>query len=271
MNLRLSSGNYKIFTFEDFISINAHKGISHKVLHNLLSYHLKRGHIMRIRRGLYCIVPEGINPDDCPVDSFLVTSKMTTDAILAYRTALDFLGKLHTITNEFLYLSKKNESKPFIFRGNTYRAVSIPSALKKSDQIEYGVQSMVRGEQKVRVTSLERTFVDVLDRPHLCGSWEEIWRSLENIEYLDLDKVVEYALLLHNTTTIAKVGFFLETHREEWMVQDSYLNELQRYIPKKPLYLERGLKEPHKLIIRWNLIVPRSIINRQWEEPHADT
>jgi predicted transcriptional regulator of viral defense system len=66
MNLRLSSGNYKIFTFEDFISINAHKGISHKVLHNLLTYHLKQGHIMRIRRGLYCIVPEGINPNDCP-------------------------------------------------------------------------------------------------------------------------------------------------------------------------------------------------------------
>src|SRR5262249_46280322 len=123
MTLNLSSGQFKIFTFEDFTLANAHKKISHKTLYNLFFYHLKQGHIMRIRRGLYCIVPQGINPRDCPVDSFLVTSKVTTDAILAYRTALDFFGKLHTITNEFLYLSKKNESKPFIFRGNTYRAV----------------------------------------------------------------------------------------------------------------------------------------------------
>jgi predicted transcriptional regulator of viral defense system len=271
MSLNLSSGQFKIFTFEDFVSSHAHKNTTHETLYNLLFYHQKKGHIMRIRRGLYCVVPQGINPHDCPVDSFLVTSKMTADAVLAYRTALDFFGKLHTITNEFLYLSKKNESKPFIFRGITYRAISIPTALKKSDQIEYGVECLGRGEQKVRVTSLERTFVDILDRPRLCGSWEEIWRSFENIEYLDLDKVVEYALLLHNTTTIAKVGFFLETHREEWMVSESYLNELQRHLSKKPLYLERGLKEPHKLITQWNLIVPLSIINRQWEEPHADT
>lgn len=271
MSLNLSAGQFKIFTFEDFALANAHKEIAHETLHSLLSYHQKQGHITRIRRGLYCIVPQGINPTDCPVDSFLVTSKMTQDATLAYRTALDFFGKLHTITNEFVYLSKKNESKPFIFRGVTYRAISIPTALKKSDQIEYGVQFVSRGEQKVRVTSLERTFVDVLDRPRLCGSWEEIWRSLENIEYLDLDKVVEYALLLHNTTTIAKVGFFLETHREEWMIPDACLNELQRHLPKKPLYLERGLKEPHKLITQWNLIIPLSIIDRQWEEPHADT
>lgn len=271
MSLNLSAGPFKIFTFEDFVLANAHKEIAHETLHNLLFYHQKQGHIMRLRRGLYCIIPNGIKPVDCPVDSFLVTSKMAPDAILAYRTALDFFGNLHTITNEFLYLSKKNESKPFIFRGVTYRSVSIPTALRKSDQSEYDVKSIGRGEQKVQVTSLERTFVDILDRPRLCGSWEEIWRSLENIEYLDLDKVVEYALLLHNRTTIAKVGFFLETHREEWMVPDSCLNELKKHLPSQPLYLERDLKEPHKLITQWNLIVPLSIINRQWEEPHADT
>lgn len=60
----------------------------------------------------------------------------------------------------------------------------------------------------LRVTSLERTLVDVLDRPDLSGSWEEIWRSLESIEFFDLDQVITYALLLGNATTAAKVGFF---------------------------------------------------------------
>ena len=43
---------------------------------------------------------------------------------------------------------------------------------------------------KIAVTTLERTFVDMLDRPHLSGSWEEIWKSFENIEYLDLNQVI---------------------------------------------------------------------------------
>jgi hypothetical protein len=38
--------------------------------------------------------------------------------------------------------------------------------------------------------------VDVLDRPRLSGGWEEVWRSLETIPFLDLDQVVQYALLL---------------------------------------------------------------------------
>lgn len=270
MDFNLSTGHYKFFTFEDFVLANAHKDIVHGTLHSLLSYHLSKGHIMRIRRGLYCIVPQGINPNNCPVDSFLVTSKMSPDAILAYRTALDFFGKLHTITNEFLYLSKKNESKPFVFKGITYRAVSTPSSLKKSREIEYDVQSISRGEQKVRVTSLERTFVDVLDRPRLCGSWEEIWRSFEGIEYLNLDKVLEYTAFLNNGTTASKVGFFLEAHREPWMVPEEYLKKLEQFIPRRPHYIERGRKESQELIKRWNLIVPRSLIYQEWEEPNAD-
>jgi predicted transcriptional regulator of viral defense system len=83
--------------------------------------------------------------------------------------------------------------------------------------------------QQVLVTSLERTLVDVLDRPYLCGSWEEIWLSLESIEYLDMDQVLKYAFLLANSTTIAKLGFFLETHREPLMIPEYYFDQLHKH------------------------------------------
>jgi predicted transcriptional regulator of viral defense system len=70
---------------------------------------------------------------------------------------------------------------------------------------------------ELRIASLERTLVDALDRPDLSGSREEIWRSLESVEFFNLDKVVEYGLLLGNATTGAKVGFFLEQHRKPLM------------------------------------------------------
>lgn len=72
---------------------------------------------------------------------------------------------------------------------------------------------MDRAGLSVRVTSLERTLVDVLVRPDLGGGWEEIWRSLEMVEFFDLDVVIDYTLLFENATTAAKVGFFLELRR----------------------------------------------------------
>lgn len=142
--------------------------------------------------------------------------------------------------------------------------------MKVADQETFGVQSIDRLGQPVFVTSLERTLVDVLDRPYLCGSWEEIWLSLEGIEYLDLDQVLKYALLLANSTTIAKLGFFLETHREALMIPEHYLEELRKHCPIKPHYMDRIQNQPQKMITKWNLVVPLSLINRSWEEPNAN-
>ncbi len=97
---------------------------------------------------------------------------------------------------------------PVTFRFHVFRGVSFPQPLCRAEKIDFGVTTVDRDGLEVRVTSLERTLLDVLDQPALSGSWEEIWRSLEAIEFFDLDKVVEYALLLGNATTIAKVGFY---------------------------------------------------------------
>lgn len=209
-------------------------------------------------------------PLHCPIDPFLVASKMAEDAVIAYGSALDLHGNLHTTQSRVIYLTKKRVMASFDFRDIKYLAVAIPSALKAVGQETFGVQSMDRLGQQVLVTSLERTLVDVLDRPYLCGSWEEIWLSLEGIECLDLDQLLKYALLLTNSTTIAKLGFFLETHRETLMIPENYLEELRKHRPAKPHYMNRNQSEPQKMIAKWNLLVPLSLINRSWEEPNAN-
>jgi len=85
---------------------------------------------------------------------------------------------------------------------------------------------------------------------------------------LNLDIVVEYALLLNNATTIAKVGFFLEQHREQFKVTEGYLKALAAKIPANRHYLERNERTTGKLIKRWNLIVPEIVLTKKWEEPH---
>ncbi len=210
------------------------------------------------------------SPDNFPIDSYLVASRMTEDAILGYHTALGYFGKLHSVRNDFVYLTEQKLKPPFHFRREAYVGVSVPERIKKSSVPDIEVLSLDRLGHSIRVTSLERTVVDVLDRLQLVGSWEEIWRSLEEIEYLDLDKVLEYALVLGNATTIAKTAFFLETHQESLMVPDGLLQQLSQHIPSEAHYLNRHSNHKQQLIARWNLIVPENLINRTWEEPYED-
>ena len=264
---------HKAFTFKEIesnLSNNQDSSVKSSTLYNLLTYHQKQGHILRIRRGLYYSIPKGTDPTQCPIDQFLVASKMAEDSVIGYGSALDLHGKLHSIQSRVVYLTKKRVMASFDFRDIKYQAVAIPSALKAIGQETFGIQSIDRLGQPVFVTTLERTLVDVLDRPYLCGSWEEIWLSLESIEYLDMDQVLKYALLLTNSTTIAKLGFFLETHREALMVPEHYLEELHKHCPAKPHYMDRNQNQPQKMIAKWNLVVPLSLINRSWEEPNAN-
>jgi predicted transcriptional regulator of viral defense system len=200
-----------------------------------------------------------------PIDPFLVAGRLAPDAILAYHTALEFHGKAHSPMHEFYYLTGL-AARPLGFRDQRFRAVPPPAALRSQGAELSNVLDAERMGLSVRVTNLERTMVDVLDRPRFGGGWEEIWRSLESVEFFDFDAVVEYALLLDNATTIAKVGFFLEQHKNSLMVEERHLDPLRKRRPQAPHYLSRGARRPGKLAAGWNLVVPAEVLERRWEE-----
>ena len=118
---------------------------------------------------------------------------------------------------------------------------------------------------EVRVTTLERAMVDVLDAPDKGGGWEEIWRSLQMVEFFDLDAVVEYTGPLGSALTAARVGFFLEQRRDALMVEEQHLDALAKLAPKQPRYFD-ATREPGRLISPWSLIVPERILRQQWGE-----
>jgi predicted transcriptional regulator of viral defense system len=142
--------------------------------------------------------------------------------------------------------------------------VKFPKALCDAKRTTAGVVDAERQGVSVRVTALERTLVDVLDRPDLCGGWEEVWRSLESIDFFDLDRVVDYALLPDNATTTAKVGFFLQQHRDVLMVEETHLARLREHRPKQPHYTNRRAGSG-VFLADWNLVVPREVAERSWE------
>lgn len=265
MTLQEFFSTHPVFMHEELVAFLAKdKARSPKTRAALLAYHQKQGHILRVRRGLYCVVPSGADPATCPVDAYLLAAKMTGDAVLAYHTALEFHGKAYSVFEEWQYLTA-SAARPVTFRSYRFRPVRFPKKLAAKDKQLFGVKEMDRAGITVRVTTLERTLVDLLDRPDLGGGWEEIWRSLETVEFFDLDVVVEYALLLDNATTAAKVGFFLEQHKDRLMVEESHVDRLRAHRPREPHYLTPG-RRGGRLVSGWNLVVPVDVFEQSWRE-----
>ena len=257
---------HPVFTYDEFADYLALRDSNNvKTRKALLTHYTKTDRLVRVRRGLYAAVPFGQTPETVQPDPFLLASRMTPDAVLAYHTALEFHGRAYSAFQEFTYLTGMG-TRPAEFRGNTFRGAAFPKSLLQKGQECLGVETADRSGLEVRVTSLERTLVDVLDRPAISGGWEEIWRSLESVEYFDLAQVTEYALMLNNATTVAKVGFYLEQHAEQLMVDEPSLSRLRAHVPKTAHYLDRSTREPARLAETWNLIVPERILNRTWEE-----
>jgi len=257
---------HAVFTTEELDSfLHGRKSFNLNTRKSLLAYYCKKGRIINIRRGLYATIPYGADPLSYPVGPYLLAAKMAEDAILAYNTALQFHGKAYSIHNRLLYVSSK-KTLTLKFQKYEIKGILTPSSLRVKGNDMFGVTVLKRSGVELKVTNLERTFVDVLDRPDLSGSWEEIWRSLESIEFFDLDQVLAYVLLLENKTTAAKVGLFLERHKDALMVEEKYLEKLQKLRPRQPHYLSRKRRKDCHFVKNWNLMVPVEILSKSWEE-----
>ncbi len=257
---------HPVFTVPEFAAWYAScRQTGERTVEALLAYHVKRGRLVHVRKGLYAAVSPGFSAATMPVDPYIVAGKLTADAVLAYHTALEFHSRAHSPMHEFYFLTGLS-ARPLDFRRMRFQPVHPPAVLRAREAEFSNVDSMDRMGTSVRVTSLERTMVDVLDRPRFGGDWEEIWRSLESVEFFDLDAVIGYALRLDNATTIAKVGLFLEQHRDGLMVEDRHLERLRKKRPRVPHYLSRGDRRSGKLVSGWNLVVPAEVLDRRWQE-----
>lgn len=230
----------------------------------LLSYYRKAGRILPVRRGLYAVVPFGCDPQSFVPDPILVAAKATPEAILSWHTALDFHARSYSLWNT-CYYAAEHPSLAIRFSDCLVKGIVLPSPYWTRSAASLGVETHTRSHTTIRVASLERAFVDLMDRPSLGGSWEEIWRSLDSIEYFDLSIIDKYLRIVSNATTTARVGFYLESNRERLMIDDRFFKRLEKDIPAGPVYWDRSKRKGGHLIHRWNLIVPSFIFNKEWE------
>lgn len=257
---------HPIFTFEEFFRETA--GLNKARLGSVkatLHHHLKMGHIVRIRRELYASIPYGADSESYPINPLLIAGRSAPDAVVAYHSALTVYQSTYSVIYRITFLSDL-DIRTFRFRSEYYKRIGYPPRLAKENKKHAYVKEHDIQGMKIRVTSLERTLVDIFDRVDLSGGFEEIYRSLDMIPWVKLDDVVSYALLLGNATTIAKVGFYL-SQRKDWNVTSEHLNKLMECRPLSKHYVDRHARKNGHFLRDWNIIVPKELIDQSWNEP----
>jgi predicted transcriptional regulator of viral defense system len=267
--MRLSNffAEHPVFRYEELLAyLQAHGKYNLNTLKALLQYHLAKKNISRIRRGYYMVTSHLFH--QLQNDNILIAGRMTEDAVISYHTAIEFHALSYSIY-QLSYLCTVLPKGKILSQHGSYQQVAHPKPLQSSD-IFFETKLYDRQGLDIRVTTVERTLVDCLDKPQFSGGWEEIWRSLESANFLDVDRIVQYALRFNNATTIAKVGFFLEQYQQQFSVDEKLLFILEKHKPKSKHYMQYNKRELNQYAKRWNLIVPLSVINKSWEEPNHD-
>ena len=251
---------HPVFTREEYAESRG--CTSPRTVDSLLRKHVASGRIGRVRRGLYVSVRAGATAEAS--DPYLVATKAAPDAAVSHHAALQFHGRTYSIWSDVTFLTC-HAGRTFRLGSVKYLPVRPASAVAELPDMGGGIQLVASGGGRVRTCTLERAMVDVLHTPALGGGWEEIWRSLEMVEFFDLELVIAYALALDSALTIARVGWFLEQHREQLFVEEAHLARLAARAPNQPRYLDAG-RGSGRLVRPWNLIVPDEVRNRSWEE-----
>ena len=251
----------KVFTLQQFATA---LGNPLPTCYIMLSKHVKTGNVVRLKNGLYASIPSGADPAKYPIDPYIIISALADDTVIAYHSALQFRGLAYSARFQHIFQSN-HKILEFTFRQDRFKAVQFPKSLPESSHNLY-VDCVDYNGMMVRVTSKERTLVDTLDRINISGGLEEVWRSLSNLQNIEIEKILHFVLLLNNSTTIAKVGFYLQTRKSDWKISEKDLDKLKTRLPKSTHYLDRGKRSGGKYIKEWRIVVPNELLSQSWEE-----
>ncbi|MFZ5472292.1 MAG: type IV toxin-antitoxin system AbiEi family antitoxin domain-containing protein [Myxococcota bacterium] len=184
----------------------------------------------------------------------MLGSRLTRDAVLAYDGALSLYG-LAPLGHSISFLTQERV-RPFRFNEVVYRPVLTGRALESGED---GLQVLERAGQKLLATTLERTFVDLLDRLDLAPGLVELWRCFAAAGQLDTTAMIRQVRALESRLVAARVGLFLEERRS---ATPSELHLLRSMGPRSSSYFDRNLRSPEDVYFgQWKLVVPAKLLS----------
>ena len=224
--------------------------------HRLLAYLADRGWLLRLRRGLYSLVPlEAAHAREWVEDPWVVASKLYgADSYIGGWSACEHWDLTEQIFMETVVItSRKLRSAKDEVQGFSFRVKRT-----KPDMI-FGVRTVWRGRTRVNVSDASRTVADVLSDPSLGGGIRHVGDVLETYfesEHLDEDLLVGYVDRLGNRTAFKRLGYLAETLD---VGSPAFVRRCQEGMSSGTSLLDPSLPAAGPYLRRWNLRVNANV------------
>lgn len=211
-----------------------------------LGYHVQAGRLVALRRGVY------IHADF--EDPWLVGSRMTEDAVLAYDGALSFYRQ-GSWGHHMTYLTARR-ARTSTWGDVVFYPLTVPSRRGEAPELEEQVEEVPHRGLAVRVTSYERTLVDCADRLDLAGDPLELFARFQSPKrLLDFAGIARRVATLKSRIVAARVGVFLHGRSD---VPERIERQLLALRPRTPTYLLGPSQRASggRIFGKWNVLVP---------------
>lgn len=235
----------KLITKKDVID----KFENEKQYSNWIALKLKSNIYKKVRNNLYALVDPSIN--DIYSTKFEVASKISESSFICYHSALEYYGIANQVFSN-VFVGSLTKFNNFVFNDNEF-------IFKSAKNIKF-VNNIIN--EGIKVSSLEKTIVDCIDNINFAGGIEEILNALEQIKYLNEEKILEVLLDINKMVLYQKVGYLLELYNNQFKFSDNFFKECKTHISKKVNYLIQYEFKETELNENWKLIVPKNLKSR---------
>jgi predicted transcriptional regulator of viral defense system len=234
------------FAYAD--AVNALPQSSDSALKELLSDMVKRGLLMRLKKGLYYLIPFEKDAETFMPDWHIIAGHIAnkTNHYIGYYSAL----QIHSLITQ-------PSLKEQIVVSDQFRPSTI-KIKKVAFQFIYHNENHFFGSKKIWIDSfhkvwcsdLEKTFVDCLFKPSYAGGIVEIARAIHmSKDKIDYNTLLDYVKKFKSQAVIKRLGFLLEL----LAIETEIISKLNVLRTASYIILDTELPKSGKLISRWSI------------------
>lgn len=256
-NKNISTSSSKILNYFNRIGQNcfdygeAKKALpnsSNSALKELLSDMVKRGLLLRLKRGLYYLIPYEKAADTFMPDWHLLAEPLTkgTNHYIGYYSALQIHNLItQPSLKEQIVVAKQIRPSQIQIKGVTFQFIF------HNENHFFGSKKIwIDSYNKVLCSDLEKTLIDCLFKPDYAGGIVEIARALFiSRDKIKFNQLFEYSVRFNSQTVIKRLGFLLELLD----IKTDIIYKLQKVKSNSFVTLDTELPKQGKLISRWGI------------------
>ena len=229
-------------------AVQALRNSNENAVRKLLSDMTKRGLLMRLKPGIYYIVPYEQNAASFIPDWHLIAECLVaeTEHYIGYYSALQIHAPLtQPSLKEQIVVAKQIRPSEIKIKDVHFQFIY------HNEKHFFGAKKIwIDDFNKVSCSDLEKTFIDCLFKPEYAGGIVEtakaIYASKDKIEW---GKLLDYAIRFDSQAVIKRLGFLLETLE----IGQAVTNELQKIKTSSYALLDTELPKTGKRLSRWSI------------------